>query len=80
MEEYLEGKVPTKVTFFVWTASRGKLLTMDSLRKRRICLVDWCCMCKAEWRVTRPFVTPLFLRLRNLVNGDLFVSINMGYA
>uniref|UniRef100_A0A2N9I908 Reverse transcriptase domain-containing protein n=1 Tax=Fagus sylvatica TaxID=28930 RepID=A0A2N9I908_FAGSY len=38
--------VPPRVAFFVWTAAHGKILTMDNLRKRRICIVDWCCMCK----------------------------------
>uniref|UniRef100_A0A2N9EXD0 Reverse transcriptase domain-containing protein n=1 Tax=Fagus sylvatica TaxID=28930 RepID=A0A2N9EXD0_FAGSY len=37
---------PPRVAFFVWTAAHGKILTMDNLRKRRICIVDWCCMCK----------------------------------
>ena len=32
--------------FFVWTASLGKILTADNLRKRNIILVSWCCLCK----------------------------------
>ena len=39
-------KVPLKVSFFVWTASLGKILTLDNLRKRGLIVVDWCCMCK----------------------------------
>jgi hypothetical protein len=34
------------VTFFVWTAGLGKILTLDNLRKENVTLVDWCCMCK----------------------------------
>jgi hypothetical protein len=30
----------------VWTASLGKILTLDNLRKRGLTVVDWCCMCK----------------------------------
>jgi hypothetical protein len=37
---------PPCVAFFVWTAAHGKILTIDNLRKRNICIVDWCCMCK----------------------------------
>jgi hypothetical protein len=37
---------PPRVAFFVWTAAHGKILTMDNLRKRHLCIVDWCCMCK----------------------------------
>ena len=39
-------KVPSRVAFFVWTAALRKILTLDSLRKRNIIMVDWCCMCK----------------------------------
>uniref|UniRef100_A0A2N9H5P7 Reverse transcriptase domain-containing protein n=1 Tax=Fagus sylvatica TaxID=28930 RepID=A0A2N9H5P7_FAGSY len=39
-------KVPTRVAFFTWTAALGKILTVDNLRKRRVVIVDWCCMCK----------------------------------
>ena len=38
---------PSKVNFFMWTASLGKVLTIDNLRKRQLVLLDWCCMCKA---------------------------------
>jgi hypothetical protein len=37
---------PSKVNFFIWTASLGKVLTIDNLRKRQLVLLDWCCMCK----------------------------------
>ena len=39
--------VPSKVNFFIWTVSLGKVLTIDNLRKRQLVLMDWCCMCKA---------------------------------
>ena len=37
---------PPRVAFFVLTAAHGKILIMDNLCKRHICIVDWCCMCK----------------------------------
>jgi hypothetical protein len=40
------------VAFFVWTAAHGRLLTMDNLRKRHICIVGWCCMCKSSGEST----------------------------
>ncbi|KAG6729257.1 hypothetical protein I3842_01G018300 [Carya illinoinensis] len=39
-------KAPPQAAFFVWNASLGKILTTDNLRKRRVIIVDWCCMCK----------------------------------
>jgi hypothetical protein len=39
-------KVPLKVTFFAWTAAQGKTLTLDNLRKKRVIVIDKCCMCK----------------------------------
>ena len=39
-------KVPTKVSFFIWTTAFGKILTVDNLRRRQVVLVDWCCMRK----------------------------------
>ena len=40
------NKAPPKALFFTWTAALGKILTTDNLRKRRIIILDWCCMCK----------------------------------
>jgi len=39
-------KVPLKVGFFAWTAAHGKILTLDNLRKKRVIVIDRCCMCK----------------------------------
>jgi hypothetical protein len=41
-------KVPSRVSFFVWVASLGKILTADNLRTWNIILVSWCCLCKAD--------------------------------
>ena len=38
-----KARVPPRVAFFVWMAAKGKILTMDNLRKRKICIVEWCC-------------------------------------
>lgn len=39
-------KASQKVAFYVWTASLGKILTMDKLQKRCIVVIDWCCTCR----------------------------------
>ena len=39
-------KVPPRVAFFSWSASLGKVLTTNNLRKRRVIVLDWCYMCK----------------------------------
>lgn len=31
---------------FVWMAALGRILTNDSLRKRWLVIIDWCCGCK----------------------------------
>ena len=36
------------MAFFVWTATLGKCLTIDNLRKRKVCILDWCYMCKCN--------------------------------
>ena len=41
-----KAKVPPRVAFFVWTSALGKILTTDNLRKRRVMIQDWCCMCR----------------------------------
>ena len=39
-------KVPPRVAFFSWSASLGKVLTTNNLRKRWVIVLDWCYMCK----------------------------------
>jgi hypothetical protein len=39
-------KAPLKVAFFAWAAALGKILTLDNLRKKRVIVIDRCCMCK----------------------------------
>ena len=36
----------SRVVFFSWSASLGRILTINNLWKRRILVLDWCCMCK----------------------------------
>ena len=39
---------PIKVSFFVWEASRGKILTCDNLQKKGFTLVNSCFICKED--------------------------------
>ena len=41
-------RIPSRVAFFVWTTALGKCLTIDNLRKRKVCILDWCYMCKYD--------------------------------
>ena len=43
-----EQKVPSKVAFFVWIAVLGTILTIDNLRKKKVLILDWFCMCKSN--------------------------------
>ena len=36
------------IVFFVWSASLGKILTLDNLRRRQVIMVNRCCLCKLE--------------------------------
>ena len=40
-------KVPKRVYFFLWTAARGGILTIDNLVKN-LPLVNWCCLCQHD--------------------------------
>jgi hypothetical protein len=41
----------------VWMAALGKILTLDSLRRKNIIELEWCCMCKT----CGEFIDHLFL-------------------
>ena len=43
-----KAKVPNRVAFFTWTTALERILTVDNLRKRRVIIIDWCCMCKVQ--------------------------------
>ena len=43
-----KAKVPSRVAFFIWTASLGKILTTDNLRRHKVIILDWCYLCKAD--------------------------------
>ena len=44
----LEPRVPSKVSFFVWEASLGKIFTIDQLQRREWSMVNRCFLCKEE--------------------------------
>jgi len=39
-------KAPSLVSFFVWTAALGKILSHDNLHRRHIVVVEWYSMCR----------------------------------
>jgi hypothetical protein len=41
-----KSKAPPRVAFFVWTAALGRILTTDNLRRCRVIVLDYCCLCK----------------------------------
>ena len=40
------SKVPPRVASFSWTATLGKILTIENLWYKGVAIVDWCYMCK----------------------------------
>ena len=59
------------MAFFVWAAALGKCLTIDNLRKRKVCILDWCYICKCNCEsVDHLFLhCPVVLELWNMVFG-----------
>ena len=41
-------KAPRRVSFFLWSAAWGRILTCDNLMRRGYTLVGWCCMCRND--------------------------------
>ncbi len=39
-------KAPKKIAFLICIVARGKILIMNNLQRRNICIVEWCCMCR----------------------------------
>jgi hypothetical protein len=39
-------KAPSRVAFFVWTVTLGKILTLDNLQKMNVIVMEWRYMCK----------------------------------
>ena len=54
------SKGPSRVAFFSWTATLGKILSMDNLWKKSMLILDRCCMCK---KVGRLWITCSFIVL-----------------
>jgi len=44
-------KAPPRVAFFLWT-TLGRILTVDTLRKRGFSLANWCYLCKKNEKTT----------------------------
>jgi|UniRef100_A0A2N9JBP0 hypothetical protein len=41
-------KAPRRISFFVWSAAWGKILTCDNLMRRGYSMAGWCCMCRMD--------------------------------
>jgi hypothetical protein len=63
------------VNFFVWTAARGKILSLDDLRKRGIIVINWCCMCNEK----RELIDHLFLHSTIARMSSVWL-VSLGYA
>ena len=36
-----KSKAPTKLSFFIWTATLGKILTVNNLQRQQVVVEDW---------------------------------------
>ena len=41
-------KIPKRLSFFLWTTTRGGILTIDNLVKKNLSLVNWFCLCPCD--------------------------------
>jgi hypothetical protein len=67
LEEYLESQGSIESEFLC--VALGKIPTLDNLRKRKVIVVDWCCMCKRS----REFIDHLLRHCK--VARELWTSI-----
>ena len=44
----MEGKGASSGCFFSWITALGRILTAENLRRRRVIIVSWCCLCKVD--------------------------------
>ena len=44
----MEDQVSPRAAFFVWSATLGKILTLENLRKRQVVVINRCYMCKKD--------------------------------
>lgn len=66
-------KVHTTVSFFVWEAAHGRILTIDNLW-RGMCIADWCFLCKNDGESVEhvllhyPLARGLWVHLLSILN------------
>ena len=75
-------KVPSKVAFFTWTTAKGKILTLDNLRKQNIYDVNRCSMCRNDWESVDdlPLHCPYAFNLWIIWGRGIFTSDNFHLA
>lgn len=59
-----------RVAFFGWTASLGKALSIDNMRKHGLSVIDWCYMCKINGETQDHLL--LHYELARILWGDIF--------
>jgi mannosylglycoprotein endo-beta-mannosidase len=42
------SRCPSRISFFVWEAMHGRILTIDNLRRRGVYMADWCFLCRGD--------------------------------
>ena len=73
-------EVPTRVAFFGWNVTFGKILTHDNLRKRNIVVVEWCYMCKKNGKSVDLYFTVRWLVLSGILSLVILGCIGLCLA
>ena len=64
--------IPSKISFFAWEASWGKVITLDQLKRRGRALANRCCLCQEDEEIIDHLL--IHCKMASML-WDLFLSI-----
>ena len=67
-----------RVAFFAWSVALGKILTMDTLRKRHVIVIDRCCLYKKKGESVNCFL--LHCEVARALLDDLFTQFELSWV
>jgi hypothetical protein len=69
---------PSRVAFFVWSTTLGKILTQDNLRKRHVIVINRCYMCKKTGETVDHLL--LHCNVASILWNSLFSRFRMSWV
>lgn len=65
---------------FLWTSALGRILTTDNLRKCKVVVMNWCCMCKKDGESIDHLLLHCHLARELFEYGIVITGASLGYA